>query len=115
MSAHEWCEKEDSTSMTTTSRWHLQGLHTQDLKTSDKNIQCTSGRKGMDRDPSASIASRGLCILRNWWGMPPRLKETEGYFRTGSLPVQPQVIMGSGLVDPSCDSGRTVLADVDER
>ena len=35
----------------------------------------------------------------------PRLKETEEYFMPGSLPVQPQVIMGSGLVDLSCDSG----------
>jgi hypothetical protein len=36
----------------------------------------------------------------------PRLKETEEYFMPGSLPVQPQVTMGSGLVDLSCDSGR---------
>ena len=36
---------------------------------------------------------------------PPRLKETEEYFMPRSLPVQPQVIMGSGLVDLSCDSG----------
>ena len=35
----------------------------------------------------------------------PRLKETEEYFMPESLPVQPQVIMGSGLVDLSCDSG----------
>ena len=34
---------------------------------------------------------------------------------TGSLPVQPQAIMGSGLVDPRRDSGRTVLRDVEER
>jgi hypothetical protein len=46
---------------------------------------------------------------------PPRLKETDGYFKTGSLLVQPQVNMGSGLVDLSCDSDRTVLRDVDER
>ena len=32
-----------------------------------------------------------------------------------SLRVQPQVIMGSGLVDPSRDSGRSVLRDVEER
>jgi hypothetical protein len=36
---------------------------------------------------------------------PPRLKEMEEYFMPESLPVQPQVIMGSGLVDLSCDSG----------
>src|SRR3989337_1822625 len=35
----------------------------------------------------------------------PRLKETEEYFMPGSLPVQPQVNMGSGLVDLSSDSG----------
>ena len=35
----------------------------------------------------------------------PRLKETEEYFTPGSLPVQPQVIMGSGLVNLSCDLG----------
>jgi hypothetical protein len=39
------------------------------------------------------------------WKAPPRLKETEEYFMPGSLPVQPQVTMGSGLVDPSGDSG----------
>src|SRR5215216_1854140 len=31
----------------------------------------------------------------------PSHKETDGYPLTGSLPVQPQAIMGSGLVDPS--------------
>ena len=35
----------------------------------------------------------------------PRLKETEEYFMPGSLPMQPQVTMGSGLVDLSGDSG----------
>ena len=35
----------------------------------------------------------------------PRLKETEEYFMPESLPVQLQVTMGSGLVDPSGDSG----------
>ena len=34
---------------------------------------------------------------------------------TGSLPVQPQAIMGSGWVDPSSDAGWTVLRDVEER
>ena len=47
--------------------------------------------------------------------VPPRLKETEEYFMPGSLPVQPQVTMGSGLVDPSGDAGWTVLREVDER
>ena len=35
--------------------------------------------------------------------------------RPKSLRVQPQAIMGSGLVDPRRDSGRTVLRDVEER
>ena len=34
---------------------------------------------------------------------------------TGSLPVQPQAIMGSSWVDPRRDSGWTVLRDVEER
>jgi hypothetical protein len=45
----------------------------------------------------------------------PSHEETDGYPLTGSLPVQPQAIMGSGLVDPRCDFGRTVPADVEER
>jgi hypothetical protein len=45
----------------------------------------------------------------------PRQEETDGYTLTGSLPVPPQVTMGSGLVDPRRDSGRTVPADVEER
>ena len=39
------------------------------------------------------------------WKASPRLKETEEYFMPGSLPVQPRVTMGSGLVDLNCDSG----------
>ena len=35
----------------------------------------------------------------------PRLKETKEYFMPGSLPVQPQVTMGSGVVELSGDSG----------
>ena len=45
----------------------------------------------------------------------PSHEETDGYPLTGSLPVQPQAIMGSGWVDPRRDSGRTVLRDVEER
>ena len=44
-----------------------------------------------------------------------RLKETEEYFMPGSLSMQLQVNMGSGLVDLSGDSGWTVLADVELR
>ena len=41
--------------------------------------------------------------------------ETKEYFMPGSLPVQPQAIMGSGWVDLRHDSGRTVPAYVEER
>jgi hypothetical protein len=34
----------------------------------------------------------------------PRLKETNEYFMSGSLPVQQKVIMGYGLVDHCSDS-----------
>ena len=44
----------------------------------------------------------------------PSHEETDGYTLTGSLPVQLQVTMGPGLVDPRRDSGRTVPADVEE-
>ena len=45
----------------------------------------------------------------------PRLKETEEYFMPGSLPVQPQITMVSGLVDLSVTLAGTVLADVELR
>ena len=45
----------------------------------------------------------------------PIHEDTDGHTLTGSLPVQPQAIMGSGLVDARRDSGRTVLQDVEER
>ena len=45
----------------------------------------------------------------------PRLEGTDGDFKTQSLPAQPQVIMGSGLVGQRGDSGQAVLADVEER
>jgi hypothetical protein len=45
----------------------------------------------------------------------PNHEETDGYTLAGGLPVQPQAITGSGLVDPRRDSGRTVPADVEER
>ena len=110
MSAREWCEKEDSTSMTATSRWQLQGLHLQDLKTSrlETRIQYTSGWRMVWRAPwgiqwlTPGFMGKRHDILRK---ASPRLKETDEYFMPGSLPVQPQVIMGSGLVDLSCDSG----------
>jgi hypothetical protein len=113
MSVREWCEKEDSTSMTITSRWQLQGLHLQDFKTRDKNSIHTTGWR-MDwrvswGNQGITPGCMGKChdILQK---ASPRLKEMEEYFMPGSLPVQPQVIMGSGLVDLSCDSGGTVAS-----
>ena len=44
-----------------------------------------------------------------------RLKDTKEYFMPGSLPVQPQVTMGSGLVDLSVTLAGMVLADVELR
>ena len=43
----------------------------------------------------------------------PRLKETEEYFMPGSLPVQPQVTMGSGWLTLVVTLAGTVLADVE--
>ena len=57
-------------------------------------------------------AGDGHDILRK---ASPRLKEMDGYFQDQSLPAQPQVIMGSGLVGQRGDSGQAVLADVEER
>ena len=45
----------------------------------------------------------------------PRLKETEEYFMPGSLRMQPQVTMGSGLVALVVTLAGTVLADVELR
>ena len=45
----------------------------------------------------------------------PSHEETDGYTMTGSLPVQPQAIMGSGWVNLRRDSGWMVPADVGER
>ena len=45
----------------------------------------------------------------------PSHEEKDGCPMTGSLPVQPQAIMGSGWVDPSSEAGWTVLRDVEER
>ena len=64
-------------------------------------------KDGFDGHPGATSGWPGCIekhhdILRK---ASPRLKETEEFFMPGSLPVQPQVIMGSGLVDLSGDSG----------
>ena len=57
-------------------------------------------------------AGDGHDILRK---ASPRLKGTDGDFKTQGLPAQRQVIMGSGLVGQRGNSGQAVLADVDER
>jgi hypothetical protein len=74
----------------------------------------TSGLARAPRETRACPGDTGV-PGESPYGMPPRLKEIYQFFMTRSLPMQPQVNMGSGLVDPSCDSGRTVLADIEER
>ena len=79
----------------------------QDFETRDKNSIHTTGWRTVDGHPGETSGWPGCMekrhdILRK---ASPRLKETEEYFMLGSLPVQPQVTMGSGLVDLSCDSG----------
>ena len=77
------------------------------FETRDKNSIHTTGWRTVDGHPGETSGWPGCMekrhdILRK---ASPRLKETEEYFMPGSLPVQPQVTMGSGLVDLSCDSG----------
>ena len=55
-------------------------------------------KKGTWCPQYSAISEKRHDIMRK---APPRLKETEEYFMPGSLPMQPQVIMGSGLVDPA--------------
>ena len=79
----------------------------QDFETRDKNSIHTTGWRTVDGHPGETSGWPGCMekrhdILRK---ASPRLKETEEYFMPGSLPVQPQVTMGSGLVYLSCDSG----------
>ena len=79
----------------------------QDFETRDKNLIHTTRWRTVDVHPGETSVWPGCMekrhdILRK---ASPRLKETEEYFMPGSLPVQPQVTMGSGLVDLSCDSG----------
>ena len=79
----------------------------QDFETRDKNSIHTTGWRTVDGHPGETSGWSGSMekrhdILRK---ASPRLKETEEYFMPGCLPVQPQVTMGSGLVDLSGDSG----------
>ena len=78
----------------------------QDLKIHDSMTKFTSGwrmvKKGTWCAQYSVIPEKRRDIMRK---APPKLEETDGYSATGSLPMQPQVTMGSGLVDPSCDSG----------
>src|SRR3954468_14093358 len=71
------------------------------------NFKFTTGWRTVDGHPGETSGWPGCMekrhdILRK---APLGLKETEEYFMPGSLPVQPQVTMGSGLVDLSGDSG----------
>ena len=110
MSAREWCEEgglyvNDDNSMMASARTAFS--RPQDFKTRDKNSIHTTGWRTVDGHPGETSGWPGCMekrhdILRK---ASPRLKETEEYFMPGSLPVQPQVTMGSGLVDLSGDSG----------
>ena len=79
----------------------------QDFETRDKNSIHTTGWRMVDGHPGETSGWPGCMekrhdILRK---ASPRLKETEEYFMPGSLLMQLQVTMGSGLVALSCDSG----------
>ena len=87
------CESQDADNpMTSSSRW---------------TSKFTTGWRMVDEHPGETSGWPGCMekrhdILRK---ASPRLKETEEYFMPGSLPVQPHVTMGSGLVDLSGDYG----------
>ena len=109
----EWCENgglyvNDDKFMMASARTASSGLSgLQDFETREKNSIHTTGWRTVDGHPGATSGWPGCMekrhdILRKAW---PRLKETEEYFMPRSLPVQPQVTMGSGLVDLSGDSG----------
>ena len=111
MSAWEWCEEgglyvNGDNFMMAPARTTSSGL-LKISETRDKNSIHTTGWRTVDGHPGETSGWPGCMekrhdILRK---ASPRLKETEEYFMPGSLPVQPQVTMGSGLVDPSGDSG----------
>ena len=80
------------------------------------DFKFTTGWRTVDGHPGETSGWPGCMekrhdILRK---ASPSHEETDGYTLTGSLPVQPQAIMGSGWVDLRRDSGRTVPADVEE-
>ena len=108
MSAREWCEYEelyvnDDNSMLASARTASSRPRLQDSRL-EFNIPL--GGKWLRRVhwcvQYSVLPEKHRDIMRK---APPRLKETEEYFMLGSLPVQPQVTMGSGLVGPSGDSG----------
>ena len=87
----------------------MQGLHLQGLKTSilETGIEYTllgEGRLTGTLEKPVDGQDAWKSAMTSCGKLHP-LKETEEYFMPGSLPVQPQVTMGSGLVDLSCDSG----------
>ena len=116
MSAREWCEDgglyvNDDNSMMAFAR--TASSRPQDFKTSrfrDSRQEFNTHywvKDGFDGHPGATSGWPGCMekrhdILRK---ASPKLKETEEYFMPGSLHVQLQVTMGSGLVDLSCDFG----------
>lgn len=77
----------------------------QDFETRDKNSIHTTGWRMVDGHPGRTSGWLGCMEKRHHilQKASPRLKETEEYFMPGSLPMQPQVTMGSSLVDPTGD------------
>lgn len=77
----------------------------------------TTGLRMVDGHPGGTSGWPGCMekrhdILRK---ASPNHEETDRYPLTGSLPMEPQAIMGSGWVDLRRDSVWTVPADVEER
>ena len=112
MSAREWCEEgglyvNGDNFMMASARTASSGLKTSRFRDSTRVQYTLLGDGRLTGTPGETNGWPGCMekrhdILRK---ASPRLKDTEEYFMPGSLPVQPQVTMGSGLVDLSCDSG----------
>ena len=81
------------------------------------DFKFTTGWRTVDGHPGATSGWLGCMQKRHdiLQKASPNHEEMDGYPLTGSLLVQPQAILGSGLVDPRRDSGRTVLRDVEKR
>ena len=78
-------------------------------------INQSSGRKGLSGPVDKYVTSGRLCITQEKVGNVAQVQKGWTCFISSSIHAQPQDIKGSGLVNPSCDSGRTVLWDVEEQ